>query len=153
MFSDTQLFLLGPDPSNILHMYKARFSSASVEWANMITCNSCSYSYSSESLLNVDNSKIYSFFYYGPNSNSQIVYFATLTISTGNVASTTYKSSDFVNIYNAVYTLNSDYIIASNINYGSSYMLLIYNIASSSFICKIMSKTSSALLFESLTDR
>ena len=153
MLSDTQLFLLGPNPSNIFHMYKARFSSASVEWANMITCNSCSYSYSSESLLNVDNSKIYSFFYYGSNFSSQILYFATLTISTGNVASTTYKSSDFGYFDNVTYTLNSDYIIASSINYGGSYMFLIYNIASSSFICKITSKISSALLFESLTDR
>ena len=153
MLSDTQLFLLGIDSSNILQMYKARFSSASVEWANMITCNGCTYSAYSESLLSVDKSKIYSFFYYGPENYRQYFYFVTLTSSTGSVASTTYKLS-YLGYNNQFFlALNSDYIIASTFYNGFNLMYLIYNIASSSFITKYMSQSTIALLFESLTGR
>ena len=94
MLSDTQLFLLGPDPSNKSHMYKARFTSASVEWSNMINCNECSNLNDSETLLSVDNSKIYSFFEYrGYDYYKYYLYFITMSSSTGSVESQTYKSN------------------------------------------------------------
>ena len=94
MLSDTQLFLFGPDPSNKSHMYKARFSSAKVEWWNIITCNNCKTLSDSESLLSEDNSKIYSVFeYLGYNWYDYRLYFMTMSSSTGSVESKIYKSN------------------------------------------------------------
>ena len=132
MLSNTQFFLLGRDYSSPypLHMYKIKFSSTSVEWANKMYCISSYWnSYYSDSLLSKDGSNMYLFFAYG---NSAYIYFASLSVSTGSVASARYKSNFGGYVYGS--TLNGDYVIATANNY-----LLIYSISSNSFTTKYTS--------------
>ena len=135
MLSNTQFFILGRDysPPYTLHMYKIKFSSTSVEWANKMYCTSSSWnSYYSESLLSKDGSNMYLFFAYG---NSAYIYFATLSVSTGSVTSARYKSTfSGYSVFGS--TLNDDYAIATANNY-----LLIYSIPSTSFTTKYIANT------------
>ena len=108
MLSNTQFFLLGNENSysNILHMYKIKFSLTSVEWANKLTYSSYYGSQKAESLLSKNGSNIYLFFI----GNYYYLYFATLSVSTGSVVSTRYRSNTSANyLYGSA--LNNDYII------------------------------------------
>ena len=139
MISDTELFLLGINPtSKNLHAYKVSFSTGSVNWANSITCSSGTWSIGmSYSVTNSDNSLIYSFFPYGLTSSSLYLHFITFAASDGSIVGSRYKSSV---VLDGVYGLTKfgDYIIPA-ISSGTSYYLMIYNTASSTFIYKKMS--------------
>ena len=94
LLSSTQFFLLGCDYSSpyTLHMYKVKFSSTSVEWANKMYCSTSSWISSySESLLSKDGLNMYLFFDYG---NPVYLYFTSLSVSTGSVTLARYKSSN-----------------------------------------------------------
>ena len=130
LLSSTQFFLLGRDYSSpyTLHMYKVKFSSTSVEWANKMYCSTSSWiSYASESLLSKDGLNMYLFFVYG---NPVYTYFTSLSVSTGSVTSARYKSNfSGYPVYGS--TLNGDYVIAK-----IDYYLLIYSIPLNSFTFK-----------------
>ena len=135
--SDTQFFFIGHDISNyLLHVYKINFSSTSLEWANKIENNPwCSSAGDSESVLSGDSSTIYSFFLYGP-SNLKSLYFTSFSASTGNVASTRYKSSVSIARISWGIALSGDYIVANTEYYC---YLIVYKISSSTFIIKSFS--------------
>ena len=91
MISNSQFFVLGATSNYNLQMYKITFSLTSVNWANQITCSSGRLSASlSESVLSYDGSTVYSFFTFGAQT---YLYFLGLSMSTGSVATTRYKSS------------------------------------------------------------
>ena len=110
MISSSQFFVLGvasSSPFN-LQMYKITFSSTSVDWANQIACTSGTWiAYNSDSVLSSDRSTIYSFFTFG---QINYLYFAGLSVSSGSVTTTRYKSST-----SAAYVwwsaLNGDYLV------------------------------------------
>ena len=118
MISNNQFFVLGvtTSPYN-LQMYKITFLSTSVNWANQIACPSGSwYVDSSESVLSSDESTIYSFFEFWPNA---YLYFCGLSVSSGSVVTTRYKSSTAVGkVYGSA--LSGDYIV----NIKSSFILI-----------------------------
>ena len=93
MISDSQFFVLGVGPSAPfnLHMYKLTFSKTSVDWADKLVCASGTWTSSfSESILSADGLTIYSFINFG---SSLHLYFVSLSVSTGSVDGTRYKSS------------------------------------------------------------
>ena len=108
MISNSQFFVLGATSNYNLQMYKITFSLTSVNWANQITCSSGKLSASlSESVLSYDGSTVYSFFTFGAQT---YLYFLGLTVSTGSVATTRYKSSASVsNVWGSA--LNRDYVL------------------------------------------
>ena len=129
MLSNTQFFLLGRDYSSPypLHMYKIKFSSTSVEWANKMYCTSSYWNSDfADSLLSKDGLNMYLFF---NNENPKYIYFVSLSVSTGSVASTWYKSNFGGYVYGS--TLNDNYVIAAAFSY-----LLIYSISLDSFAIK-----------------
>ena len=110
MISDSQFFVLGVSPSAPydLHMYKLTFSKTSVDWADKIACASGTWTSSfSESVLSADGLSIYSFINFG---SSRYLYFVSLSVSTGSVIGTRYKSSVTTN-YVWGSALNGDYLI------------------------------------------
>ena len=110
MISDTQFFMVGAGPSTPydLHMYKLTFLNTSVDWADKIACASGTWTSSfSESVLSEDGLSIYSFINFG---SSRYLYFVSLSVSTGSVVGTRYKSSVTTN-YVWGSALNGDYLI------------------------------------------
>ena len=80
----------------------------------------------SESILNPDNSQIYSLFVYG--SGSKFLFLSTFDSSTGTESAIQYKSNIAWNdVYGSV--LNGKYIIATV--YWGGYYLTIFNINTS----------------------
>ena len=91
-------------------------------------------SYPSESLLNSDNSSIYSIFIYGYNYYYVYFYFVCFSSLDGNIISSRYKSSTgyyFLSVNSIV--LYEDYVI-SIIDYN---YLVIYNITTFAFTIKL----------------
>ena len=133
MLSDTQFFFIGHDLSNyFVHVYKIKFSSTSLEWANKIEIYSQCWSVDySESVLSDDSSTIYSFFVYGQTLKS--LYFTSFSASTGDVTSTRYKSSVSIAKLSWGIALSDDYIVANTEYYC---YLIVYKISSSTFIIK-----------------
>ena len=110
MISDTQFFVVGAGPSAPydLHMYKLTFSNTSVDWADKIACASGTWTSSfSESILSADGLSIYTFINFGLN---RYLYFVTLSVSTGSVVGTRYKSNVTTN-YVWGSALNGDYLL------------------------------------------
>ena len=110
MISDTQFFVLGAGSSTPydLHMYKLTFSKTSVDWADKLACVSGTWISSfSESILSADGLTIYTFINFG---SSQYLYFVSLSVSTGSVVGTRYKS-DMIIGYVWGSALNGDYLI------------------------------------------
>ena len=136
MVSDSQLFLLGINPSSKnLHAYKVSFSTGSVNWANSITCSSGTWSIGmSYSVTNSDNSLIYSFFPFALTSSSLYLYFITFAAYDGSIVGSRYKSSAVLGTINGL-TKFGDYIIPVISNVANMY-LMIFNTASNTFIYK-----------------
>ena len=113
MISDTQFFVLGAGPSvpYDLHMYKLTFSKTSVDWADKLACASGTWTSSfSESVLSEDGLSIHSFINFG---SSQYLYFVSLSVSTGSIVGTRYKSSVTIAfVWGSA--LNGDYLIKYN---------------------------------------
>ena len=110
MISNTQFFVVGTGPSAPydLHMYKLTFSNTSVNWADKIACASGTWTSSfSESILSADGLIIYTFINFGL---SQYLYFVSLSVSTGSVDGTRYKSNTIIG-YVWGSALNGDYLI------------------------------------------
>ena len=113
MITNSQFFILGATPAspyNLL-MYKITFSLTSVDWANQILCASGTWVASnSESVLSSDGSTIYMFLSFGA---TKYLYFAGMSVSSGSVTTTRYKSSIPVNfIWKSAF--NGDYIVKVN---------------------------------------
>ena len=110
MISDTQFFVVGAGPSSPydLHMYKLTFSKTSVEWADKIAWASGTWTSNlSESILSADGLTIYTFINFG---SSQYLYFVSLSVSTGSVVGTRYKSNVTIAfVWGSA--LNGDYLI------------------------------------------
>ena len=110
MISDTQFFVVGAGPSAPydLHMYRLTFSNTSVDWSNKIACASGTWTSDlSESILSADGLTIYTFINFGLSLH---LYFASLSVSTGSIVGTRYKSSvAIVYVWGSV--LNGDYLI------------------------------------------
>ena len=140
MISNSQLFVLGitPASSKNLQMFKITFLSTLVDWADQIACTSGTWSASnSDSVLSSDGSTIYSFFLFG---SSNYLYFCGLSVSSGSVTTTRYKSSATVS-YVQGSASNRDYIIATT--YSSlSTSLVMYSISSPAFIIKSFSNNN-----------
>ena len=137
MISDTQFFMVGAGPSTPydLHMYKLTFLNTSVDWADKIACASGTWTSSfSESVLSEDGLSIYSFINFG---SSRYLYFVSLSVSTGSVVGTRYKSSVTTN-YVWGSALNGDYLIAS---VESPTSLVMYSLSTSTFTIKWFSGT------------
>ena len=138
MISNSQFFVLGTasaSPYN-LQMYKLTFSLISANWANQISCVSGAwYTGNSESVLNSDATKIYSFFLFGLSSSTRYLYLWGLSVSDGSVATTRYKSGTTLS---AVYgsALNDDYVVAT---VSPPVSLVIYSISSWAFAIKSFS--------------
>ena len=104
--------MLGVDDPSVstlgnLHLQKVTFLKTSVDWSNLLLCSSSGWSsFLSESWLSEDSSVIYSFFVFG---TTKYLYFVTLSVSNGNVASTRYKSSITV-FYVSGLVLKDDYL-------------------------------------------
>ena len=110
MITSTQLFLLGVNSASPydLHMFKVTFGTTSVNWANKLVCASGTWtSNTSESLLSADGLTLYSFFMFG---SSNYMYLAGMSVSTGSVIGTRYKSSGTV-AYIFGSGINGDYLI------------------------------------------
>ena len=145
MLSDTQFFLLGVDNSYQLQMYKITFGSTSVNWANKIICPSLPWGASnSESYQSLDGTTIYSLFTYGNSTTpTYYLYFASLSVASGSVMATRYKSSISIKlVYGGIF--NGDYIVAM---VHVAYYLVIYNISSSSFTIKSYSGAPTFYLY------
>ena len=126
--NDSQIFILGTDSTNsILHYYKITFGNNFADWANQIT-NVGSWIISwAESLLNNDNSLIYSFSVFGSPLR---IYFTTFLVSNGSVIGNRYKSGIiWYSISGSV--LSGNYIVTA-VNL-SPYSLLIYNVLTTQF--------------------
>ena len=118
MLSDTQFFLLGVDNSYQLQMYKITFGSTSVNWANKIICPSLPWGASnSESYQSLDGTTIYSLFTYGNSTTpTYYLYFASLSVASGSVMATRYKSSISIKlVYGGIF--NGDYIVNFYLKY------------------------------------
>ena len=135
MITSSQFFVVGVTPAspyNLL-MYKFTFSLTSVNWANRILCASGTWTASySESMLSSDGSTIYLLFTFGA---TRYFYFAGMSLSSGSVTTTRYKSSVSVN-YIWRSALSGDYIVAATF---SPIALILYSISSSTFTTKSFS--------------
>ena len=141
MISNNQFFVLSitDESSKNLQMYKITFSLTSVNWANQIIWTSGAWStVYSESVLSSDGSKIYSFFIFGSSSTTKYLYFCGLSVSDGNVATTRYRSSIFVNqVWGSA--VNGDYVVATSYFSSISVSLVMYSISSATFTIKFFS--------------
>ena len=135
MITNSQFFVVGVTPAspyNLL-MYKITFGLTPVNWANQISCASGTWTTSnSESVLSSDGSTIYIFLTFG---TTNYFYFAGMSVSSGSVTTTRYKSSVSVS-YVWRSALNGDYIVAATDTPAS---LLLYSISSSAFTIKSFS--------------
>ena len=133
MISDSEFFMIGNHPSSTydLHFYKFTFLNANVDWANILSWASGTWSSSeSESVLSSDNSKIYSFFIFG---STRYLYFATFAVSNGNVLSSRYKSNiGWAGVYGSASNGNSIMTIIMR----TTYSLLIFDTTTSSITIK-----------------
>ena len=113
MITNSQFFVVGVTPAspyNLL-MYKITFSLTSVNWANQILCASGTWdaTSNSESVLSSDGSTIYMFLTFGA---TKYFYFAGMSVSSGSVTTTRYKSSVSVSfVWRSA--LNGDYIVVA----------------------------------------
>ena len=135
MITNSQFFVVGVTPAspyNLL-MYKITFSLTSVNWANQILCALGTWTASnSESVLSSDGSTIYLFLTFGA---TKYFYFAGMSVSSGSVTTTRYKSNVPVN-FMWKSALIGDYIVVSTESPGS---LILYSISSSTFTIKSFS--------------
>ena len=115
MISNSQLFVLGTTPASPynLQMLKITLLSTSVDWANQIACTGTWSASTSESLLSSDGSTIYSFFLFG---SPYYLYFWGLSVSSGSVVTTRYKSSAAMT-YVQGSALSGDYVVNFKFNY------------------------------------
>ena len=136
MISNSQLFVLGTTPASPynLQMLKITLLSTSVDWANQIACTGTWSASTSESLLSSDGSTIYSFFLFG---SPYYLYFWGLSVSSGSVVTTRYKSSAAMT-YVQGSALSGDYVVATT---SSPLSFVMYSISSSTFTIKSFSGT------------
>ena len=139
MTSDTQLFTFGYDSSTGYYGQYITFTN-SINWSTKFSWSitgSCT-TFSAESLLSADKTKIYTFFI-----NGNLAYFASLLVSTGSVSGSAYKSSISWTSINGL-MLQKDNVIAtlSCTLSPSSYVLILFNTISNSFIIKASSSLS-----------
>ena len=92
MLNDDQLFLMGQDVSTLtlFHIYKITFNTGAYNWAKQISWSSDWAPSFAESILNSDNSKIYSLFLLESNPYA---YFITLNATDGSAVDSRYKSN------------------------------------------------------------
>ena len=122
--------------STSLHFYKLTFSNTLADWSNKIIWVDYCPTSASESLLNNDNSKIYSF------PNYQIIqsyaYFITFSISNGSVLGSRYRSNiSCSGIYGSV--LSDSYVVVTALCQNA--YLILFNTISSAFTIRMFSGT------------
>ena len=137
MLSDTEIFMVGRDPSTYVHhFYKITFGSTTVTWANKKASWGPFWFISEwESLLNSDKSIIYSFYIHYSN----YLYLVLFQNSNGDILSSNYKSSKSCSnpgVYGSA--VSGDYVIANLYCTSASY-LVIYNSVISTFVTKLFS--------------
>ena len=135
MITNSQFFVVGVTPAspyNLL-MYKITFSLTSVNWANQILCASGTWVASySESVLSSDGSTIYMLLTFGA---TKYFYFAGMSVSSGSVTTTRYKSSIPVNFMRRS-AFNGEYIVVATESPGT---IIMYSISTSTFTIKLFS--------------
>ena len=150
MLSDSQIFFAGIDSTiNSIHMYRYTFGNSDADWAKKITWTSAIWvTGNSESLISTDGSKIYSFFIFG---HPAYLYFATFSVSSGNVINSRYKSSIYIaNVQGSAQ--NGEYILVTVSDTSASYVLL-FNIVTLEFIVRGFSTTLYGSGIEKLSGR
>ena len=133
MLTTTQFFITGTVTTtpNHLWMYKVTYSSTYVDWANQITCTGGSWSESySSSMVSSDGSTIYSFIAY--SQSSTYLYFFSLSVATGSVIGSRYKSSVAISFVSGSIAYG-DYVLATTV---LPFSLVIYTLSTSTFIIK-----------------
>ena len=121
MLSDNEFFALGlgnntPSP---LDFFKFTFGSSSIDWIYKMIWSSSWTIALSESLRNLDKTKIYSFFV---SDGSHCLFFITLSSSSGGVLGSRYRSSSiFFNVYGLIET--GDYVMTTASDSSYSYVI------------------------------
>ena len=115
------------------HFHKFTFQNFNVDWKKMMLWSGGTWgsSFSSESVISSDTSKIYSFY-----TSGNLLYFATFNSLNGDIIDSIYRSNQNIYKVNCV-TLSESYISVIILNTGTNYSVLLFDLSLSTFIIRM----------------